>query len=258
MTGEPLPQPVAEQLQRVARMETSFAERLAAGSDGFAGEQLERMRFLAGRHIDALKDVAGGTDVSIPETAEDAPPQGMPATAGLEDALAAAAGLASAYATLYATARLLFAAGICDVANRHGSEWVTELGNGSEVVAVAAIRELVADGQTCRCICPACGIGACLCMRNSIETVRAQWGRPGLEASEGIDLRIPPRPDSQLADAGLREGDRIVTIDGEVVHDNRELQQALRRGAIGEPRTALVMKGGSETEISIARVSDLT
>jgi hypothetical protein len=257
MTGEARPPQVAEQLQRVARMETALAQRLARGSSGFATDHLERMRSLAEQHIDALKDVAGDPGVSVPETPEDGPPPATSPTAGLEDALSAAAGLAFAYATLYATARLLFEGEICDVAYRHGSNWMAELGSGSEAVAVAAIRELVADGQTCRCICPACGIGACGCMRNSIETVRAQWGRPGLEASEGIELRISPRPDSQLAKAGLREGDRIVAIDGAVVHDLGELQQALRGGAIGEPRTARVVRGDSETEISIARVSDL-
>lgn len=256
MRGEPLPPQVAEQLQRVARMEAEFAQRLAGGGNDFATEHLERMRPLAEQHADALRNLAESRGGSIP-TSPAAQPRGPSPTAPLEDALSAAAGLAYAYARLYATARLLFEGGICDVANRHGSEWVAELGTGSEVVAVAAIRELAADGQTCHCICPACGIGACLCMRNSIDTVRAQWGRPGLEPSEGIELRIAPRRDSQLAEAGLREGDRIVAIDGDVVHDNRELQQALRQGEIGQPRTAIVIRGGSELEIPIARVSDL-
>lgn len=257
MTGEALPPQVAEQLQRVARMEAEFAQRLAPGGTDFAAEQLERIRSLAERHIDALRNLAESRGVSVPRTRPAAQAHGPSPTAPLEDALSASAGLALAYARLYATARLLFEGAICDVANRHGSEWVAELATGSEVVAVATIRELVADGQTCRCICPACGIGACLCMRNSIETVRAHWGRPGLEPSDGIELRIPPRRDSQLAEAGLREGDRIVAIDGDVVHDNRELQQALRQGEIGQPRTALVIRGGSEIEIPIARVSDL-
>lgn len=258
MVGEALPRQVAEELHRVARMEAEVVQRLAPGSNVFAAEHLERMRSLAERHVDALKNLAESRGVSVADMPRDEEREGTSATARLEEAMSAAAALASAYATLYATARLLFDGAICDVANVHGSDWAAAVREGSEAVAAAAINELVAEGQTCRCICPACGIGACLCLRNSIETVRAQWDRPGFEASEGIELRIAPRPDSQLAEAGLREGDRIVAIDGELVRDNRELQHALRQGAIGEPRTALVIKAGSETEISIARVSDLT
>lgn len=238
-------------------MEAELAHRLAPGSDDVSGEQLERMHSLAERHTDALKTLAESRGASAPDTSPHPQPPGTTPTTPLEEALSASAALALAYARLYAAARLFFEGEVCDAANRHGSEWVAELGTAGEVAAIAAIRELVAAGQTCRCTCPACGIGACLCMRNSIETVRAQWGRPGLEPSEGIELRIPPRRGSQLAEAGLREGDRIVAIDGDVVHDNRELQQALRQGEIGQPRTALVIRGGSETEISIARISDL-
>jgi predicted metalloprotease with PDZ domain len=169
----------------------------------------------------------------------------------------AAASLAAAYAVLYATARLLFERDVCDVADRHGSDWVAELRTASGLLPVATILELVADGEECRCICPACGIGACLCMRNSIETVREQWGQPGLERADGIELRIPPRAGSQLAEAGLQAGDRILAIDGEVVHDNRELQQALRRSDIGEPRRARVIQNADEREIPVARVRDL-
>lgn len=257
MTGEALAPQVADHLQRVVRMEGALRQTLAQESNDVVGDQLKRMYSVAGQHVHALKALAEDRGLSVPDAPRQAQPEAAAAATRLEQAASAAAGLAAAYSALYATARLLFEGSVCEIANRHASEWIAELGNASEALTVAAIGDLVADGETCHCICPACGIGACLCMRNSIETVRTQWGRPGFEASEGIELRIPPRPHSQLADAGLRQGDRIVAIDGEVVHDNRELQQALRRGDIGQPRHASVMRGGSDAQISVARVSDL-
>ncbi len=103
-------------------------------------------------------------------------------------------------------------------------------------------------GLACRCVCPACSIGACGCTRNSIETIREHWGRPGLVTSEGLELHIPPRPGSQLSEAGLERGDLLLAIDGEVVHRNGELQRALRGQPIGE-----VMPGQVVTEAARRR-----
>lgn len=259
MSVEPLPPPVAERLQRVAHIELSFAQRTEVLANGAAAEQLARMRSMARQHYETLAQLAEsrGAPLSRGTTQHEEPTPASEAAA-LERAVTAATSLASASAALYAAGRLLFEAAICDVANRHASEWVGELHAASELIPVAVIHQLVAEGEECRCICPACGIGACLCMRNSIETVRTHWGRAALEPSEGIELLIAPRAGSQLADAGVERGDRILAIDGEVLHDNRELQQSLRRGAIGEPRTALVIQGGSQAEITVARVSDVT
>ena len=77
-----------------------------------------------------------------------------------------------------------------------------------------------------------------------------------MEPSEGLELRIPPRPGSQLSEAGLERGDLVLAIDGEVVHTNSELQQALRRHPIGEAMPAQVMRSGRTEEIGIARISD--
>jgi S1-C subfamily serine protease len=83
-------------------------------------------------------------------------------------------------------------------------------------------------------------------------------GSTGLEPSEGLELRVPPRPGSQLAEAGLERGDRIIAVDGEPVHLNPDIQRALRRHPIGESMTIQVVRGDDLQEIRVARVSDLS
>ena len=169
----------------------------------------------------------------------------------------AAASAVVAYGALYASARLLYENDVCDLADAHAAEWAVELAALDDLVAPAVHAELLSDGLTCRCICPTCGIGACGCTRNSIDTIRGYWGQAELEPSEGLVLRMPPRPGSQLAEAGLERGDRIIAVDGQVVHTNAEIQRALRGHPIGESMPMEVVRAGESQEIHVARVSDL-
>ena len=68
---------------------------------------------------------------------------------------------------------------------------------------------------------------------------------------------MPPRPGSQLAEAGLERGDRIIAVDGQVVHTNAEIQRVLRGHPIGESMPMEVVRAGESQEIHVARVSDL-
>ena len=121
----------------------------------------------------------------------------------------------------------------------------------------AIARELNADGLFCRCVCPACGIGACGCVRNSIAEVAEAWGWPGLPIDDGVELRSPPRPGSQLAAAGVHEGDRIVSVDGTPVSSNGELQAALRKHQIGETVQLRIRNtAGAHRAVAISHVSD--
>jgi len=163
-------------------MEAGFAQRVEQLGDGVTSEQLQRMQSAAEQHYETLRQLSESRGIPLSTVARrDTELGGASDSAQLEQAVTAAAALASADAALYATARLSFEGGICDVANRHAAEWVAELQTASELLPVAVIHELVGEGEECRCICPACGIGACLCMRNSIETVRTQWGSAGGE-----------------------------------------------------------------------------
>jgi membrane-associated protease RseP (regulator of RpoE activity) len=138
------------------------------------------------------------------------------------------------------------------------SRWAAlELAALNDLLAPAVHGELLSVGLTCRCVCPTCGIGACGCTRNSIDKIRGYWGQPELEPGEGLVLRMPPRPGSKLAEAGLERGDRIISVDGQLVHTNAEIQRALRGHPIGESMPMEVVRSGESKEITLARVSDL-
>jgi coenzyme F420-reducing hydrogenase gamma subunit len=98
-----------------------------------------------------------------------------------------------AYGALYASARLLHETEVCDLADAHAADWARELAMLNDLLAQAVHGELLSGGLTCRCSCPTCGIGACGCTRNSIDTIRGHRGQPELEPSDGPELRVPPR-----------------------------------------------------------------
>lgn len=263
MIENQLPAPVVGRLTRVRALEDHLLQLLdeprdTSPSDLPAGDPLAGTRALATRHLRAIDELAArrAADLGHPLAVGDR--DGRPSlSSAVEDVTGAVASIVTAYGALYAAARLLYEADVCDLAAGHATAWRGELQAINDRLVAEVHGELLANGLTCRCICPACGIGACLCTRNSIDTIRRHWGYAGLESADGIELRIPPRPGSQLAEAGLGQGDRILAVEGEVVHDNAELQRALRRHPIGEAMPIRVERDGRADEIRVARVSDL-
>jgi len=264
MADNQVPGPIIQRLSRVRAIESQLVDRLeqlrTAGSiDQVAVEAFTRLSALARRHGQALEEVAGrrGAEfVGLDPTGGHRVSERVP-SALLEDVVVATASAIVAYGALYASARLLYENDVCDLADAHAAEWARELTALNDSLAPAVHGEVLSGGLTCRCICPTCGIGACGCTRNSIDAIRGYWGQPGLEPAEGLELRVPPRPGSQLADAGLGRGDRIIAVDGELVHTNAEIQRALRGHPIGESMTMKVVRAGERQEIRVARVSDL-
>jgi membrane-associated protease RseP (regulator of RpoE activity) len=264
MNDKQLPDAIVGRLSRVRTLESQLVDRLEelrtdTAIDRAPGESFTRLLALAASHRLTLDEFAGlrGAELNRPELAG-VHRVGEPAqSALLEDVVAMAASAVVAYGALYASARLLYENEVCDLADAYAADWARELVALNDLLALTVHGDLLLGGLTCRCICPTCGIGACGCTRNSIDTIRGYWGQPGLEPSEGLELRVPPRPESQLAEAGLERGDRIIAVDGELVHSNAEIQRALRGHPIGESMTMQVVQAGAPQEIRVARVSDL-
>ena len=264
MNDNRLPDAIIGRLSRVRTLESQLVDRLEelrtdTAIDRAPGESFTRLLALAASHRLTLDEFAGlrGAELNRLELTG-VHRDGVPAlSALLEDVVAAAASAVVAYGALYASARLLYENEVCDLADAYAADWARELVALNDLLALTVHGDLLSGGLTCRCICPTCGIGACGCTRNSIDTIRGYWGQPGLEPSEGLELRVPPRPGSQLAEAGLERGDRIIAVDGEPVHTNAEIQRALRGHPIGESMTMQVVRAGVPQEIRVARVSDL-
>ena len=264
MTDNELPGAIIGRLSRVQAIESQLADRFERLATARAIGPEERDAFtrqsaVAARHRQALDEVAGrgGTDLHRSEPTGGHRGNEHTHSVLLEDALAAVASAVAAYGALYASARLLYESDVCDLADAHAAEWAPELEVISDLLAPAIHRELLMGGLTCRCVCPTCGIGACGCTRNSVDTIRGFWGHAELEPGDGLELRIPPRSGSQLAKAGLERGDRIISVDGQLVHSNAEIQRALRGHPIGESMPMEVVRSGESKEFSVARVSDL-
>ena len=264
MTDNELPGAIIGRLSRVRAIESQLVDRLEQLRTVGALEPEEREAFrrqseIAARHVLALEEVAGrgGTDHHRSEPMGGHRGNEHPLSVLLEDAIVAAASAVAAYGALYASGRLLYEGDVCDLADAHAAEWAVELAALNDLLAPAVHAELLSGGLTCRCVCPTCGIGACGCTRNSIDTIRRNSGQSELEPGDGLELRVPPRPGSQLAEAGLKRGDRIISVDGQLVHTNAEIQRALRGHPIGESMPMEAVRAGESHEIRVARVSDL-
>jgi len=72
-----------------------------------------------------------------------------------------------------------------------------------------------------------------------------------------VELLSPPRPGSQLAEAGIPERDRVLAVDGALVRSNAELQAALRTHPLGETAWLSVQRSTGElVEVPVRHVSD--
>jgi len=251
---------VVDRLEQVRSLEAGFEASLVrqlpvlrANPQAFA--VAERLIDLVRQHQTALEAQFGPPEPGI----LDAPmvASAPSASTALESLARSATDLVIAYGSLYAAARLMYRPEVCDLAEVHAAAWTEAFAELNDALPDVLAADLRQQDLVCRCVCPACGIGACGCVRRSIEVIREVWGRPGLVPEDGWELLVPPRPGSQLAEAGLERGDRILAVDGEAVHATPDLQRGLRRREIGDPATLRVFRSGETVDLQVARVSDL-
>jgi PDZ domain len=249
--------PVRERVAVAISSERRTAEALAkvveAGDLAEGAADVERLRQMVRDHLAALATLRLDAEDMF-EAADPKEPDGPP-TVAISAAERAFAAVTRAYASLHATARVLYEPDLCDLAERHLAEAIGGLQVLAALNTAALAHELNADGLYCRCICPSCSIGACGCVRSSISSVADVWGWPGLPSGEGVELRSPPRPGSQLAAAGIEKHDRVASVDGVVVHSLAEQQAALRRHPFGETALLSIKRSTGEiVDVEVQRV----
>lgn len=225
-------------------------ERVEAALSGFEALTADQREAWSARLDDlGVSSSMGGRPASAAQGLTDRPGS---ASTVLEELAAILAATAAGYITLYTTARLLFDSATCDLAADHLRATDEGIHVINWLLPDVVGRELQDDrGLNCRCVCPSCSIGACLCVRNSTDTALHAWGveppygTRGLPDAEDLDarldrwslgtlvpdrgvaLRSPPRPDSPLATVGLSRGDRIVQVGDVDVNSNPQIQEAL-------------------------------
>lgn len=196
----------------------------------------------------------------------------------LEQLAGAIAQATASYVRLYATARLMFDAATCDLAAAHLRVCGEALQVINWLLPELVGHELESEGLGCRCVCPACSIGACLCVRNSTDTALHAWGNVvpfgtrGLPAPDdanelldrwsladlapnrGVVLTAAPRRGSPLAVEGVQRRDRILEVNGVQVTMNPEIQNALTAHDVGDEAQVKVQRASGEvTNISVRR-----
>jgi hypothetical protein len=162
---------------------------------------------------------------------------------------------ALSYGMLYEMALRLYEPALREIAPKHLKACADAALTIHRLVPAVVAWELVQEGLHCACICPMCGLGACACVALGTQTAVAAW-RDGEPSSPGLALQ-PPKPDSELARAGVRGGERLLAIDGQDVRALPEMQAAIRKHALGEAVRFLVQRGSEPPrEVSVRHVSD--
>jgi C-terminal processing protease CtpA/Prc len=180
-----------------------------------------------------------------------------PSSASEALARAAESEVAASFAreAAYQTTRLAYDYATCDLIAAQLGEIVSELAEVRAALPHTVARELRATGLTCTCRCVVCSLGACGCVRATIATAQIAWTGAEPSPTPGLVLFGPPRPGSPLAEAGVVDGDRILTADGEGVGTNDDLWDAVCRHEVGENvRLVVERETGERFDVTVRRV----
>jgi hypothetical protein len=165
---------------------------------------------------------------------------------------------ALSYAMLYEMALRLHESALREIAPEHLEVHVDAASTLYRLLPAAVAWELAQDGLQCSCICPMCGLGVCGCVAFGTQTLVEVWreAMASESALPGFGLQ-PPKPESELARAGVRGADRLLAVDGQEVRSVADIQAAIRKHALGEEVRLLVQRGaGPAREIGVRHVSD--
>lgn len=143
---------------------------------------------------------------------------------------------------------------LADLAEGHALAYLTTAAAISEAISDVAVWETEQAGEECRCSCPSCGVGVCLCARHGKDTVakarQASATRPG---EQGISVR-QPRRGSPAALANLEPGDVIIAAGELTVAGPFDLQRAIRDlPSEADIELTLVRKGTGTTKVTVQR-----
>lgn len=162
------------------------------------------------------------------------------------------------YAVLYEVALRLYEPRVREFAPKHLKAHAGAALATARLLPGVVALQLARDGLPCACICPMCGLGACGCVDLGTETLIDAWhdAAPTASGPPGFAL-LPPRPDSALARAGVQGGDLVLAVDGQRVQGRQDVQDAVRKHALGEELRVVVQRGAEAPRAFVVRhVSD--
>ena len=165
---------------------------------------------------------------------------------------------ANEYSVLLALGLHLYDPALRDIARKHLGSYAKAVRLLTLLLPGAIVEELDRQGLACRCICPMCSIGACGCTAAGRLWIYEAWkeAQPQLDSEPGLELS-PPRQGSQLAQADVRGGDRLLGVDGQSINTFRDVQKGIRQHQVGEELVFRVRRGSEPPrDIQVRHVSD--
>jgi hypothetical protein len=246
---------VAQALERPSEAFRAHAEVAAA---------VERFRAMAAGQRDALAAYLGGT---VGEQPVATPIRALfsrdgadsPGIAGLLRAAYAAFNYAAmGYAILTELAFRLYEPPLRELARKHLRAYAEAAQQINQLIAGVVAADLRQEGLDCHCICPMCSIGACGCVAIATRQISAAWRETAPEPAESPDFILqPPRPDSELARAGVQGGERLLAVDDRSIQAFTDVQAAIREHQIGEAVRFRFQRGAEPPrEVLVRHVGD--
>ena len=162
------------------------------------------------------------------------------------------------YSVLVELALRLYDPALRELAPKHLSTYTRAARLFNHLLPTVIVGELNREGLECHCICPMCSIGACGCMAAGRHWINTAWreSEPEINGQPGF-LLTAPRRDSQLAQSGVRAGDRLLEIDGQVIKTFMDVQAAIRKHEIGGEVVFQIARGlEPPRDIRVRHVSD--
>lgn len=266
---------VVQYLADVAVLERELEPMLAAYTEAAAGDPkvealLERVRSMAAEHRQALmgrlSELGATEPPAVSKMASLPRPSGIngasqtAVSTALHEVYSALNHVGFAYAIVHVVAHRFFDSqeegNTADLAEEHLRRYAAAIQEINQLVSDTVASEMTRAGQECLCGCPGCGLGICLCPPHGINTINQAWQETS-PSPEGPGIRVRrPRSGSPAAREGLREGDRIVTADGQEIPRDRDiplLQKAIREHRSGQPVQLEVLRDQDKRSIVLVR-----
>src|SRR5262245_40172726 len=256
---------VAGRLERAQQLSAGHPDTLAA---------IERLRPMVQTHRDQLatylKDFGRAAPSGEMTNPQSASREANALAEVLRDLCLAFHNCALNYAMLFEVALRLYEPRLREIAPRHLKAHADAALFTARLLPGVVAWQLAQDGLHCACLCPMCSIGACGCVATGTQTLTTAWrdaaaSRPSLpwpsevptEPEPPAFVLQTPKPDSQLARAGVLGGELVLAVDGQEVRGFWDVQVAIRKHALGD-EVGLLVQRGSETprEFTVRHVSE--
>lgn len=139
----------------------------------------------------------------------------------------------------------------------HLQEHLAAMGQVAGLIQHAVLAELTVDGYDCRCTCPACGIGLCVCGIGARAVLNEAWmaGRP--QPQSDALLLSEPRKSSAAASAGVQNGDLLEEVDGVPLESFAQLQTTIKSHELGDTVKIGLLRGRKTVPVHITRSPDI-